>query len=196
MRTITYSCGEFGMEGTRKVLPGGLIVIGGSRGTKQLTVRREYAHELLLPHVGTFVFFADRDALDGTVSIWKAITTPSGRVTTGEWLCKARPKSTAQPKSTAASPSKSAAARTAKSLADKITERCTQIADRIVPEYRRGEKSYSCTGVVAKRWQAAWDGACVALGHDPDRSAVRALRDHRLSSGVKQVMKDATVALK
>lgn len=49
-----------------------------------------------------------------------------------------------------------------------LDERCTQIADAVVPEYR-GTKSYSCTGVVAKRWQAAWDGACRALGHDPTR---------------------------
>lgn len=54
-----------------------------------------------------------------------------------------------------------------------LADRCTQIADRIVPEYRGGKKGYACTGVVAKRWQAAWDGACVALGASPD--------DYRLS---------------
>lgn len=53
--------------------------------------------------------------------------------------------------------------------ADTIAERCTQIADAVVPAYRGGKKSYGCTGVVAKRWQAAWDGACFALGHDPKR---------------------------
>lgn len=48
--------------------------------------------------------------------------------------------------------------------------RCLEIADRVVPEYRReqpGRANYSCTGVYAKRWQAAWDGACIALGGDP-----------------------------
>ena len=50
---------------------------------------------------------------------------------------------------------------------DAIASRCTLIADQIVPEYRSGARSYSCTGRVAKRWQAAWDGACVALGRDP-----------------------------
>jgi hypothetical protein len=50
---------------------------------------------------------------------------------------------------------------------DAIATRCTLIADQVVPEYRGGERSYSCTGRVAKRWQAAWDGACVALGGDP-----------------------------
>lgn len=54
-----------------------------------------------------------------------------------------------------------------KSMAAAIAARCTQIADEVVPEYRGGRSSYSCTGRVAKRWQAAWDGACVALGHDP-----------------------------
>jgi hypothetical protein len=49
-----------------------------------------------------------------------------------------------------------------------ITKRCTQIADTVVPEYRAGKRSYSCTGRVAKRWQAAWDGACIALGHAPE----------------------------
>ncbi len=47
-----------------------------------------------------------------------------------------------------------------------VDERCTQIADVVVPEYRGG-KDYSCTGRVAKRWQAAWDGARLALGQDP-----------------------------
>lgn len=45
---------------------------------------------------------------------------------------------------------------------------CTKIADVVVPEYRDGKRSYSCTGRVAKRWQAAWDGACLALGRAPE----------------------------
>jgi len=53
-------------------------------------------------------------------------------------------------------------------LNDALTARCTQIADAVVPEYRGGRRSYSCTGRVAKRWQAAWNGACLALGRDPD----------------------------
>jgi len=48
-----------------------------------------------------------------------------------------------------------------------IAERCTQIANTLVPEYLTGKRDYSCTGSVAKRWQAAWDGACVALGGEP-----------------------------
>ena len=61
---------------------------------------------------------------------------------------------------------------------DAFADRCTQIADAIVPMYRDGKKSYSCTGVVAKRWQAAWDGACVALGRSPNdyRSNVNGAR--------------------
>jgi hypothetical protein len=47
---------------------------------------------------------------------------------------------------------------------DKISGRCAQIADTVVPSYRAGKKNYSCAGLVAKRWQAAWDGAWVALG--------------------------------
>lgn len=50
---------------------------------------------------------------------------------------------------------------------DAISDRCTQIADEVVPEYRGGKHGYSCTGTVAKRWQAAWDGAYIALGRDP-----------------------------
>lgn len=45
--------------------------------------------------------------------------------------------------------------------------RCTEIADQVVPEYRDGKRSYACHGHTAKRWQAAWDGACIALGGDP-----------------------------
>ena len=51
---------------------------------------------------------------------------------------------------------------------DFIGGRCAEIADQVVPEYRGG-KPRSCTGHYAKRWQAAWDGACVALGGDPAR---------------------------
>ena len=49
-------------------------------------------------------------------------------------------------------------------------ERCTEIADRVVPQYRddnQRQPGYSCTSHTAKRWQAAWDGAMVALGGDP-----------------------------
>lgn len=49
-----------------------------------------------------------------------------------------------------------------------IAERCTQIANQVVPRYRTG-KPLSCTGQVARMWQAAWDGACRALGGDPAR---------------------------
>lgn len=51
-----------------------------------------------------------------------------------------------------------------------LDTRCTEIADRAVPEYRSQQshgRYYSCTGHTAKRWQAAWDGACLALGGDP-----------------------------
>jgi hypothetical protein len=50
-----------------------------------------------------------------------------------------------------------------------LNTRCTQIADQVVPEYRARNKSYSCTGGMAKRWQAAWDGACAALGYNPKK---------------------------
>lgn len=49
-----------------------------------------------------------------------------------------------------------------------LEDRCTKIADGVVPSYRTSSRSYySCSGTVAKRWQAAWDGACLAFGHDP-----------------------------
>lgn len=34
-----------------------------------------------------------------------------------------------------------------------------EIADAVVPEYRNGERSYSCTGLVAKRWSSAYEAA-------------------------------------
>ena len=49
-----------------------------------------------------------------------------------------------------------------------LRERCTAIADQVEPRYRNGARSYSCCGQVAKLWQAAWDGACVALGGKPE----------------------------
>jgi hypothetical protein len=60
-----------------------------------------------------------------------------------------------------------------------IADRCDQIADEVVPAYRCGKRSYGCTGTVAKRWGAAWDAACLALGGNPEsyrRSAMRQLR--------------------
>ncbi len=51
---------------------------------------------------------------------------------------------------------------------DAVATRCTEIADTVVPEYRSGSSHPSCTSPTAKRWQAAWDGACVALGRDPE----------------------------
>jgi hypothetical protein len=44
--------------------------------------------------------------------------------------------------------------------------RASEIADQVEPRYRKGERSYSCGGHVAKLWQAAWDGANLALGGD------------------------------
>lgn len=52
-------------------------------------------------------------------------------------------------------------------MSTELTRRCVEIADQVVPEYRNGKRPASCTGHHAKRWQAAWDGACVALGGDP-----------------------------
>ncbi len=46
-----------------------------------------------------------------------------------------------------------------------IEARCTRIADAVVPEYN--SDSYSCTGTIAKRWQAAWDAACISNGYEP-----------------------------
>lgn len=51
-----------------------------------------------------------------------------------------------------------------------LVQRCTAIADQAVPQYRTpkpGGGYYTCTGIYAKRWKAAWDGACIALGGNP-----------------------------
>ena len=50
-----------------------------------------------------------------------------------------------------------------------LEARCTAIADAAVPKYRDG-KARSCTGHYARQWQAAWDGACLALGGKPEES--------------------------
>jgi len=48
-----------------------------------------------------------------------------------------------------------------------LVARCVAIADQAVPAYRDGRRTYCCTGHIAKQWQAAFDGACIALGGDP-----------------------------
>lgn len=47
-----------------------------------------------------------------------------------------------------------------------LSDRCTKIADQVVPRYRQLPYP-SCGGTIATQWQAAWDGACIALGGDP-----------------------------
>ena len=48
-----------------------------------------------------------------------------------------------------------------------LEDRCTAIADTVVPAYRSGA-ARSCTGHYARQWQAAWDGACIAMGGKPE----------------------------
>jgi len=52
-----------------------------------------------------------------------------------------------------------------------IETRCLLIADKVVPQYRSGKRGYSCTGGMAKRWGAAFEGALLALGHDPEEGS-------------------------
>lgn len=46
-------------------------------------------------------------------------------------------------------------------------QKAIAIADKIVPAYRDGGRRYSCTGNVAKMWQAAYDGALAVLTPEP-----------------------------
>lgn len=46
-------------------------------------------------------------------------------------------------------------------------QKACAIADRIVPAYRQGPRRYSCTGHVAKMWDAAFSGALAALAEQP-----------------------------
>ena len=51
-----------------------------------------------------------------------------------------------------------------------IDARSLAIADQAVPQHRSekpGGGYYSCTGIYAKRWQAAYDAAQLALGGNP-----------------------------
>lgn len=46
--------------------------------------------------------------------------------------------------------------------------RCTEIADQVEPNFRRWlHDRNSCVSDTPKRWQAAWDAACIALSGDP-----------------------------
>jgi hypothetical protein len=51
-------------------------------------------------------------------------------------------------------------------------QKCTHVADSVVPKYRSGA-GYSCGGIMAKRWQAAWDAAWVVLGYPPSTEGDR-----------------------
>lgn len=94
----TFQCGEVGMQGTRRVLAGGRIVIGGSRGAKHMTSRYVYADPLLVPYVGQIVYFVDDDS-DRRVTVYEVTfdvgrpgTRGAGRnrSVTGDFICYAR----------------------------------------------------------------------------------------------------------
>jgi hypothetical protein len=48
-----------------------------------------------------------------------------------------------------------------------LEDRCRWIADAVVPGFRKVGPKASCSGPTGKRWQAAWDSACIALGGVP-----------------------------
>lgn len=48
-----------------------------------------------------------------------------------------------------------------------IGQRCTEIADQVVPEFRATPTGRGFQSHKATKWQAAWDAACIALGGDP-----------------------------
>lgn len=60
-----------------------------------------------------------------------------------------------------------------------LDKRSVEIADQIVPDYRGGQRSYSCTGTMAKRWGAANDAARLALV-EPFRQRLANRRQHKM----------------
>lgn len=94
----TFRCGEVGIQGTRRVLEGGRIAIGGSRGAKHMTGRYVYGDSLLVPYVGQIVYFVDDDS-DRRVTVYEVTfemgapgTRGAGRnrSVTGDFICYAR----------------------------------------------------------------------------------------------------------
>lgn len=45
-----------------------------------------------------------------------------------------------------------------------IERKAAEIADQVVPQYRKKGGSYSCSSHTARRWSAAANGAAIALG--------------------------------
>lgn len=96
----TFQCGEVGIAGTRRVLDGGRITVGGSRGAKHDTVQRVYQDPLLVPYVGQIVYFVDDDDMQNRITIYEVTfemgkpgTRGAGRnrSVTGKFICMARP---------------------------------------------------------------------------------------------------------
>ena len=54
-------------------------------------------------------------------------------------------------------------------------QKAVAIADKIVPAYRAKGSRYSCTGNIAKMWQAAYDGALAVLKGAVESDAIEAL---------------------
>lgn len=53
--------------------------------------------------------------------------------------------------------------------AEQIEKQCIDIADKIVPQYRNGKRSYSCHGTIANKWGAAYYGAYMAITGNPHK---------------------------
>lgn len=87
----TWQEGEVGLSGTRRVLEGGIIEVGGSRGSKHITQNRRYHHPRLEHYVGKVVYFHDGDRMDNALSVHEAVFHKSRRVFTGKWIAYASP---------------------------------------------------------------------------------------------------------
>ncbi len=79
----TWREGEVGMWGTRRVLPGGFIVVA----------EQIYHAPQLETVVGSVVYFGDNDDTACRLTVSSAKWHDNGFVSGGEWLCHARPVS-------------------------------------------------------------------------------------------------------
>lgn len=61
-------------------------------------------------------------------------------------------------------------------ISRELNQRCCEIADRVVPQYRNGKRNYDCSGTIGKRWGAAFEGAMLALSEHSGGAAGAPIR--------------------
>lgn len=173
----TWRQGEVGLGATRRVLAGGLVVVGGSRGAKSW--RRELRSDALLPLVGEVVYVEDIDDSRG----WHVATCewlPNGRVAAGRLVAVIAP--------TVVPPRGEAAVPRPPRVDGRPADPPVTSSERADRAPRTGARPSSTAGMtpvyshlVLQGWHGVSSQLVVTVGETPRRFRILALTRTRLA---------------